>query len=277
MARPPARRPMRWRRGSRRGLSEIVGALMLVLIVVAAATSFALFIASYEKTLQNQRNYTQQRALESLRVLRVTPTLNGGGTAWSQLNFTVASLYINPATVIGVSVNNNPLKQYSVFALNTTTGLFSWATIGAGGQLALGPRAVVNLIVNCSNASSTFSFYNGSFLVPTTSDIKIEVFTAYQNDFQALFLPPTAIGIVVPLQTWTGSMFVTVPVLDGSASFQPGNETLVQWIWNITPDNTTYVGEKVVATFNGTFTLHHLLLEVVNSDGLIGIDHLTYP
>jgi flagellin-like protein len=53
------------RRLGSRGLSEIVGTLMLVLIVVSAATVFAYYVASYEQQLIAEQSLNHQRSLES--------------------------------------------------------------------------------------------------------------------------------------------------------------------------------------------------------------------
>ena len=78
---------------------------MLVLIVVSAATAFGLFVAGYQKQVQQRQAISQQKSLESLTVLRVTPALNVSLTRYALLNFTLASLYINPVTITEVSVN----------------------------------------------------------------------------------------------------------------------------------------------------------------------------
>jgi flagellin-like protein len=259
-----------------RGLSEIVGTLMLVLIVVAAATTFSIFVASYQKQLQQEQSFSQQQHLESLKVLRVSPTANANGTSWATLNLTVASEYINPSTVTQIRIDDNPLKQYGTWRLSLQSGSFVSGTVGAGGQLQLDPREQMNVLVTFGNASVS-SFYNANFSLPTNGFIKVELFTSFQNDFQALFLPPTAIAVVTTLLTWNGSAYVPVPVLDGSGSFQPGNATLVSWTWHVTPENLSYSGEKAVVAFNPAFVTHNITLTVENSDDLTASETIHYP
>jgi flagellin-like protein len=259
----------------RRGLSEIVGALMLVLIVVAAATSLSLFVASYQKQLQKQQQVLQQRGLESLRLLKLAPDLNRTTNAWSLLNFTLASLYINPSTISSISINDHPLKQYSAWRLDLSSGNFQSNTVLAGGQLSLTAREQLNIIVNLS-AGPSFSFYDSTFVLHANSYVKVDLFTTLGNDFSRLFIPPTAIALVTTLQSWNGTAYVTVPVMDGSSSFQPGNATLVSWSWNITPDNTVATGEKAVATFTQSNINHTITLTVTNSDGLIATSAIVY-
>ena len=269
---------MRPLRSSRRGLSEIVGALMLVLIVVSAATVFAVFAAGYQKQLEAQQTAQQNRNLESLGILRATPTPASNGVDWSTVNITVASLYINPATVTEITINDDPLEQYSAVSLNLTTGAFQSITIGAGGQLQLGPREQLNIIVNCTQGTSNYSFYASSgFVLPTTDYVKIELFTALQNIFTRVFIPPTAIAFVGTIQTSNGTGFTNLPLLDGSQSFQPVNGTLIAWSWSVFPDNSSAQGERTLFTFNPAFLVHHVTLTVTNSDGFLGTTTILYP
>jgi flagellin-like protein len=270
---------MRRFRGNVRGLSELVGSLMLVLIVVAAATTLSIFVAEYQKQAQAEQSLDQQRNLESIKIIQVALTLNGAGTDYALLNFTVASLYINPSTITEISVNNNPLEQYTAYRLNLTTGTDYWATVAAGGTLTLNPREVLNVLVNLS-AGANYSFYAPSYTIPVADYIEVQVFTAYANDFNRVFIPPTAIAFVSTQETWDGSAYVPVILLDGSQSFQPapGNATLVAWSWTITPGPVTLLGERAIAPFPAnTTTPFSIALTVTNSDGLVATDTITYP
>lgn len=258
-----------------RGLSEIVGALMLVLIVVAAATTLSVFVSEYQKQVQAEQAIQQERSLESLTVLRVTPTLDPNASAYTELNFTLASLYINPSVVTSVSVNDQRLMTYNAWELNVTTGSYEWVTVAAGGQLSLGPRDVVNILVNATPGPGS-SFYDSNYTLPATDYVKVEVFTALLNDFSRVFIPPTAVGLVTLQETWNGTAYVPVPILDATESFQPGNATLVAWTWHITPDNETLTGEKAVASFNPSFSTHTIVLTVTNSEGLLSTDRFVY-
>ncbi|MCI4340189.1 MAG: type IV pilin [Thermoplasmata archaeon] len=259
-----------------RAISEVVGALMLVLIVVVAATSLAIFVASYQKQLQAERAVTQERSLEHLTIIHATPTLSSGGTNWSVLNFSLASLYINPSTVTEITLNDQPLRQYSAWTLDLASGTFVAIVVGPGGQLSLTPREQVNVVVDFNASSTNFSFYDPSFVLHTTDYVKIDVFTQLLNDFNRVFIPPTAIALVTPLQTLNGSNFTTIPILDGTQSFATANTSIVSWAWQVTPDNVNVSGEKAVATFNGSISLHTILLVVTDNDGLIGTDTIFY-
>src|SRR5580658_2431834 len=130
-------------RQNRRALSEIVGTLFLVLIVVAAATAFAAFVAGYQSQVQAQEAVAHDRSLESPKVLDVTPVRDTNLAApndWATLNFTVTSLDSNPTIIDSLSLNKNPVRNYTAIALNLTTGDYQTISVEALGDLTIGPR-----------------------------------------------------------------------------------------------------------------------------------------
>jgi flagellin-like protein len=271
-----------------RGLSEIVGTLMLVLIVVGAAVALAAFIASYQKQLQAEEQVTHNRNLEDLRVLSLTPSFNKVDPSnLANLTFSAGSLDIQNTTIDEISVNGEPVKTYDYWWLNPTNGMsdLTPSQVPPGFSLNVAPEEQIfvelNLTQGASNPTpgSTFSMYQPNFALSVTSFVKIELYTGLDNDFVQSFIPPTAIAVVTSIQSWTGTTYATVPVLDGSQSFQTGNETLTAWTWTVSVDNTsaipqvqttTYLGEKVALPGVYPPNAYFANLTVTNSAGLIG-------
>jgi len=256
---------------------------MLVLIVVAAAVAFSLFVASYQKQVQSEESLQQQKNLESLRIVSLVPALaNPSDTTWSGLNFTVGSEYVNPSVITGLDINGNVVRTYNA----TITGQSGWKTYfpqqnTTAGNLVLPPHAQTNINITFNPLNPFFGMYSSSFTLPTTSYIRIDVFTLLLNDFNQVFVPPTAIAVVTTIQTWNGSAYVTLPVLDGSQSFQPGNGTVVAWNWNVTNEtsgaHTLYFGQKVVcAVCTAPGTTYSAVLTVTNSNYLFALTSVTY-
>src|SRR5687767_14416911 len=81
-----------------RAASEIVGALMLILIVVVASTAFASFAQSKQKEIQASQKQQLRMDLERLEVLSPGPTLNPiTGSDWEAFDFTVVNAGIHPS------------------------------------------------------------------------------------------------------------------------------------------------------------------------------------
>jgi hypothetical protein len=260
---------------------------MLVLIVVVAATAFAAFVQSYQKQAQSEQTFSNEQHLESLHVLSVTPIANvtSHNATWLTLNFTVASEYINPTTITYLTVNSNAVAQYTVWRVDPNSGLLVPSAVDLANPLTLNPREQVGIVITFSLSPTVGSFVNLDYLLSTTSYVQLNLFTALQNDFVGLFIPPTAFAVVSTVSSFSGGGFITVPVLDGSNSFQSGNASLIRWAWNITetaptPGAPTFTfGEKVVATslFSATSGTQYLVtLTVTNSDGLSGNSAITY-
>jgi flagellin-like protein len=261
------------------GLSEIVGSLMLVLIVVSAATAFSLFIASYQKQVQAEEAQAHLKQLESLHVITVQTQLENNGSFGSllDLNFSVESLDVNPTLLTGLDIDNQAVRNYSVWELNLTSGTFETVQVAALGILNVGPNEQFDLAVDVAPGNNS-SFYDTSFGLLSSSYVQIDLFTYLANDFRASFLPPTAIALVTVAPTYNATnAFIPVPILDGLNSLQPGtNASIVSWSWNITPDNVTASGEEAQAHFVDSGIEHTITLVVTNNFGLVGIDSVKY-
>ena len=114
---------MRRFRRHERGLAEIVGTLMLVVIVVAAVTAFSLFVASYQAQVQAEQNAAHNRALEDIRILSVSTVLNTSAVPpnsnYSSLSFVAGSLDVNTMTVNELAINGQVINFYTVTPLSS--------------------------------------------------------------------------------------------------------------------------------------------------------------
>ena len=227
---------MRRFRRSERGLSEIVGTLMLVVIVVGAATLLAAFVASYQKQLQTEETFSHDQGLESIQILGLTTTV-GNGT-FTTFAFTLASEYINPSGILDISINGVPLLDFAWD--NVTTNTHGTYNVGNVNNLIVQPfdQVIISLclVATCSTAGGniTFSFLSPSDVPLPNHYIKFDVFTHLHNDFSRVYLPPTPLAVVSELNP-SGNNPITL--LDGSTSFQPGtNASIVDWSWTVTGD-----------------------------------------
>jgi flagellin-like protein len=286
------RRERSWTRDPR-GIAEVVGTLMLILIVVAASIALAAFIASYQKQLQAQQAEAQQRSLESLKVLNLAqvntlPTPNESKLA--NFSFLLASEFVNPSTISSFSVNGNPLRFYSETPLAPATG--PTVCFNSSTPFVLPSFEEVLIKVNTdpnSLAACGYSFFS-TLQFPISGFVQVGIFTILQNTFTTVFLPPTAVALVSSLSEFVGggsaSGFVSVPVLDGSHSFQSGNASITSWNWSIanttagSSETWTVLGEQLVAPFvstgYGNVYTYSVALTVANSDGLLAVSMIAY-
>lgn len=270
---------MRSLRRSDRGLSEIVGTLMLVVIVVTAATLLAAFVASYQKQLQTEESFSHDQSLESIHILALTTKLNPEGTNFTEFGFTLASEYINPSVILGISINNNPLKNFSWENLDNYS---SKGYTLAGQNLDLSPFEELSVSTDLSWSSPAFSFFDNASIPVPDHYLKFDIYTVLQNDFSRVFLPPVPLEVVSEVNP-SGGPNPDVQ-LDGSESFQPeGNATLLQWNWTVENSTRAFllgplygeVTDFALSTLTSNVT-YAVTLTVTNSDGLIGSITLPY-
>jgi hypothetical protein len=263
--------------------------LFLVLIVVAAATTFSIFVATYQKQLQSEQSFSQERGLEKLQIIHLTPsaclansTLCPGD--WSHIEFTLASLYVGTSIITGISIDNNQVANYSVFGLNYTTNNVGQWNQTVGEDLYVAPHAQLDLNVSLIPEAGATGMYNGAEKLLQSAYISIDFLTTYDNSFAQTFIPPTAIAVVGQLESYNGTGYTAEPLLIGSNSIQGGaNETIVAWDWNVTETpsgpSTLFYGEMVADSGVVATDQYNATLTVVDSDGLTSSDtvHFTAP
>jgi flagellin-like protein len=259
-----------------RGLSEIVGTLFLVLIVVAAATTFSIFVATYQKQLQSEQSFNQQRGLEDLQVIHLAPlactTGCSPGGNWAILNFTLVSLYVGTSVVTGISIDGQQVANYTVTGVNETTDLpGSWSQ-GFSQDLYVAAHAQLQVQISLQPGAGNTSLLDGAYSLALSQYIQITLLTAYDNVFTTTFTPPTAIAVVGQLETLNNGSYDPIPLLDGSHSIAPVNTTLISWEWVVTDELTNasriFIGEMASDPYVNASTTYVAELTVVDSNGL---------
>ncbi len=277
------------RRWNARGLSEIVGTLMLVVIVVAAATAFSFFVASYEKTLLAQENANHTRSLEAVDMLAVHSSPQSlGSPEFGSLSFTFVSADVNSMQIIDILVDGNALLSYNL--TNLSSGKTTEIGILTGensSSFVLPPleQVIVRLDLGINNTTSKpdnlFSFLSPSDVPSATSYLEIEIQTQLGNDFKFVYVPPTPIADLTFVQSVNPSGVIgEIPVLDGTHAFQQGgNATIVAWDWVVTNESnhTTWTGAGAqfeltnVTSFVDSTYDYSAILTVFNSLGLFAV------
>jgi flagellin-like protein len=270
------------RRGyfDRDGVSEIVGALMLTLIVVVAAASFSVFVNQRQQEYQEQQLLEQRRSLESLQVLSLRPTEDVGGLEWAELNFTISSFHGETSRITRMVVNDFTVKEFEIHRFNRTSGAYDITTMDYHDKLEITTLETVQIIVNVSTG-----FFETSAAILTSDSIALELSTAHLNTFSRVFIPPTAIARVLTEAQWDSSIpdYVPFQILDASASVLYGDAYAVTFAWSLLGDNDgdgTYgesgedvlarSGTKVAAGFATSGITYQITLVVEDNNGMSG-------
>lgn len=232
-------------RGNARGLAEIVGTLMLVLIVVAAVTAFSFYVATVEQTDLNERTQLHYKNLENVTVQGVVfGTVTVGTLSNNTITLDLSSTDIYATYVTDVEINGNPATSYCLQS-GTSLGCYNFP-INGGFTLNLSQFSVIPVtFFTGGTAGGSTSFYL-PWTAPGPSGMLINIGTTRGNEFQDTLFPP------VPK---IGIQFVdNYPILDGTGSYQPHegtfvNATIDSWTWTVTdPANPT---DPDIGTYNG--------------------------
>jgi flagellin-like protein len=269
----------------RRGLAEIVGTLMLVLIVVAAAIGFSLFLASEQQRLQTEEAAHELKKLEGLKVVSISAGLESAQIGeYVSIDFT--SLDINSMTISGITINDAATESYTLVGPAGFGPLqcFLLSTGSPSGCPSL-------LIPGLSQATiaipySAVDYPGNAFTLSNAQTIQVSFFTVLGNEFTEVFIPPVA----EPTLSYVGDS----PLLNGVDSYQPVGSTDVinasidSWSWDVQRmidshpmvgdlDNGVYYGQEAVLpvsfVLGGTYDI---TLTVSNTFGLTGTSTIVY-
>jgi len=108
--------------GDSRGVSVVIGAIMLTLIVVTAATTYAIFVSEQQKKIQDAETSKLQRQLENVTILSLeNPTYNS--PTLDSVSFVIANLNNEQAIITSMNINNRFIRQ---FTFERVDGVEEW-------------------------------------------------------------------------------------------------------------------------------------------------------
>jgi flagellin-like protein len=244
-------------------LSEIVGALMLVLVVVIAATSFGMFYIQNQKRTEAQQALVAERGLEAMIITKIVATPAGG--PWTSLDFTVTSTSTKGMHIAGFNLNDVPVSTWTLTRQDGSHDETEY-TPWTAGQPALAVQPLERLVLHMSGVS-----------IPATSVVTLDVLTERQNTFTKAFMPPTAVAQFE--ETTTANTLL----LDGSMSGQPTEGArIVSWSWSTATGPAcagAAAGKVVRLAIGGTGgpgTVCIVTLTVTDSFGMTATDTFDY-
>jgi|SRR5271157_49619 len=204
------------------GISEIVGALMLILIVVIAAAGLAMIVSQAQKDQANRQAQIDAVNNEKLKIVSMIPYYNSTGIL-IYIDLNVQNLNIDSSKIVTATVNNIFVKNMTIEPSNIQYNYTNALPIPASGNLIIRINMSDNLVhvVDFDKSSS----------------ITVQLVTSYENYFSDTITSPTA---VIKASIDTENIGVgqrDYILLDGSDSTSDGQIT--SWNWLITDGSRT--------------------------------------
>lgn len=254
-----------------RGVSEVVGAMLLIVVAIIAVSGVAVMVAEMQKNAAERQSNIEAIENENLKIMSIIPTLNDTDpTRFSALRINVMNLNSQESRVAAVLINGRPADNITSTDQYNTPRNFSYYD-----RLIIPAGQSRNIDVNFSGDANSFA--NGHN-VSALETLKITIFTAGANTFTRIFTPPKAL-IKTSIETEDiGVAQRDILLLDGSDSFDDGSITGYNWsIGNVTGNAGNYTGRKVRVTLNqaGPFFVN---LTVIDETGMRGVsENLMIP
>lgn len=293
-------------------ISPVVASLMLVLVAVGAASSFAIFVGERQGEIQKARMSELERSLEKLEIENVN-NLNLSYKNKS-MSFRVRNVHAGISKIFSMYVNGRKIETFKVYRNNATEEWwlnFSnnfYELVRVWGLNSTGDYNLIHDIYNDSipdNRPADFceidSYENvnislDNIMIPVDSNglggkndlsnladrpITIKITTSYINDFEKTFYPPISIIKIETLSDPLGGGDYII--LDGSLSTCPFDAYIVSWDWDeipqIPPPNQINICDNMKCrndTLAQDGNLHTIRLRVTNNYGMIGESTINY-
>ncbi|MHC1570037.1 MAG: hypothetical protein ACXQTA_03295 [Candidatus Syntropharchaeales archaeon] len=234
------------------GVSVVVGALLLVLITVIAASGLALMVSEMQKEGMVRESHIASVENEMLEIPGIDPEYNSTDRDyWGSINITILNMNVEDAYVRGICIND----KYA----NLT-------------------RRILIPAAGSKDISLNFSTnFTQIFNISVNKPITIKLTTSLANTFEHTFIPPTPVMKTEIEMEDLGIANRAVLVLDGSDSFDDGS--IRGWNWTIATDDnkSIFTGKIVRVIFNSTGPFK-IQLTVEDDTGMRGISkNVTIP
>ena len=95
-----------------RGISVIIGTLMLILITIIAASGLALMVSGMQNDAMERKSHLAAVASENLRIISIDPSGNSTGGEWDSVNVTIMNLNTADSRITAISLNGVHAKNY---------------------------------------------------------------------------------------------------------------------------------------------------------------------
>jgi flagellin-like protein len=257
-----------------KGVSVIIGTLLLILITVTAAAALALMISQMQKEETNRQtqitavkdediaisgmNLANNEALWNSAPFNISNSQN-----WSSVSFNLMNLNTKSVGIIGIAINN----QYAT-AVNFTSLPLSfpmgYCSFSEGNELCIYNNTGMTLDPNLNMSSLeipagqsekiTINLTDYAQPIGTNNQIDIKIITSLTNVFEQTYKLPTPVISYNTETTTLGSVQKDSIMLDGSQSSSE-NATIVGWNWTLMNATNTWPTRGVCSDINNLSTI----------------------
>jgi hypothetical protein len=207
---------------ARPGVSEVIGALLLIIVVVTAVASLSYFLATASQNSENRSNYLTDLKNENFQV--VYASFSPAGGPWTQVVLSVRNANTVSSGLQGILVNGAYITKW--FQVNSSGSSASVVSI-------LGAKIAPLLIPAKATEYIMLNYSAGSLPGPLLANqpLQITLVTQSGNYFRANWSPPVALA-----SASVSKSFQAVPQdelsLSGVQSYA-GNGTVVGYSWTV--------------------------------------------
>jgi flagellin-like protein len=196
---------------NKKAVSPVIATLMLVVIAVAAAGSFAVFTNQRQEMIQEEQIAELERKLEKIEIINIGPNYNHFNNTLENISITIANRHTKDSRIRGIRLNNH------LWLSSTITFPLMFDSYNDSSFYI-------------QNLSELFQYKN----ITVNEPITIEILTDIGNSFIQTFYPPSAIIYIDTKTEMQGGNPVDFKLLDGSLSDHPGeNAYITNWNWYI--------------------------------------------
>lgn len=207
-------RKMRRRRfSSRSGISEVVGALLLIMVVVIAVGSFAFYLSNAQQQAETRASFQSSIKNEDLRIQNMVLNVTSAGKV-IEITLTVINLNVQNSGLSGVEVSNQWVQNFSNYG----------EVFNSSFPLEILERQFT--IINLNTSSFTPPIYRNQSL-----EIILE--STAGNYFTSVYQNPSAVITETPYVEYADSTTTDIPEFSAVSSV-PGNGSIVSYNWNFT-------------------------------------------
>lgn len=242
-----------------RGVSNIVGALLLITITIVAAAGFAVMLSEIQKAEIERQTQVAAVKGEELRIMSIIPQVNlSDSTNMLTLDFSVLNMDSRDSRVTHVVVNGRPASNFTSVSASGTENHTYYRPL----RIMPGRSAMVRV-----NFSANYQTQHN---VSVTEPLELTLITQRANNFKQIFYPPTPLMKVSTESEDLGVAHRDILVLDASESFDDGS--ILSYIWQVSngTNSINYSGKivRIILSQPGPFYVN---LTIEDDDGMLGV------